>query len=356
MNSPSSGRTVHLVGSVPLASADAVFEVVGSILGPLVKRIPDGETGQRLKWIGYQGQRMKSVRGLELIQEIPVFSGPVPQSFPLFGLKAGVAPASLQFNPLGYAEAARSSYAAFRRQRDAGRLAHGTRFQVSLPTPTVVIFAFLHPRHYYEVLPVYEEAMKGELNEIVQAIPHQDLAIQWDIAGETEMSESTEWLRHFGPAVHELGCKLTREEMMATVARMVDAVPSGVEVGIHFCYGDPEGQHLVQPKDTSVVTDLANRVIGKIHRSLEWIHLPVPIDRDDQAYFAPLAGLRKPAATEIYLGLVHLDDGIEGARRRLAAATRVLSSFGIACECGLGRKPPERIPELLRLHREIARA
>ncbi len=356
MTSTSPSRTVHLVGSIPLASADAVFEVVGSILGPLVKRIPDGETGERLKWIGYQGQRMKSVRGLELIQEIPVFGGPVPQSFPLFGLKLGQVPAALQFNPLGYAEVARSSYVAFRRQREAGRVTPNTRFQVSLPTPTVVVFAFLHPRHYYEVLPIYEQAMKRELAEIAQAIPPHDLSIQWDIAGETQIAESTDWLKRFGPDVHELGCKLTRAEMMATVARMVDAVPQGVEVGLHFCYGDPEGQHLVQPRDTSVVTDLANRVIGEIHRSLEWIHLPVPIDREDDAYFAPLAELRKSAATEIFLGLVHLDDGVEAARRKLAAATRVLPSFGVACECGLGRRPPARIAELLRLHREIASA
>ena len=356
MTSTSPSRTVHLVGSIPLGSADAVFEVVGSILGPLVKRIPDGETGERLKWIGYQGQRLKSVQGLELIQETPVFGGPVPQSFPLFGVKSGRDPATLRFNPLGYAEMARSSYAAFLRHRDAGRVASGTRFQVSLPTPTVVVFAFLHPKHYYDVLPVYEEAMKRELEEICEAIPHRDLAIQWDLAAETEISESTEWLKRFGPDVHQLGCQLKREEMMSTVAGLVDAVPRGIEVGVHFCYGDPDGSHIIQPKDTSVVTDLANRLIGQIHRSIEWIHLPVPIDRDDEAYFAPLARLRKPVATEIFLGLVHLDDGVDAVCRKLASASRILPSFGIACECGLGRRPPARIPELLRLHREIASA
>lgn len=349
-------RTVHLVGSVPLASADAVFEVVGSILGPLAKRIPDGETGSRLSWIGYQGQRMKSVRGLELVHEIPVFGGPVPQSFPLFAVKAGIDPKSLVFSPLGYAEVARASYAAFKRQRDVGRVPAGTRFQVSLPTPTVVVFAFLHPKHYYEVLPVYERAMKEELDDISRSIPHDDLAIQWDVAGETEMSESTDWLARFGREVHELGRKLTREEMMATVSRMIDAVPADIEVGAHFCYGDPDGQHIVQPKDTSVVTDLANRVFARIHRPLQWIHLPVPIDRNDDAYFAPLGGLKKPAGTDVYLGLVHLKDGVQGAKTRLAAAERVLPQFGVACECGLGRQPPDRIPELLRLHREIARA
>jgi hypothetical protein len=82
--------------------------------------------------------------------------------------------------------------------------------------------------------------------------------------------------------------------------------------------------------------------------------MPVPIDRADDAYFAPLKDLNLPAGTQLFLGLVHLDDGVQGARERVRAAQKVVPEFGVACECGLGRRPPERIPELLRLHREIA--
>ena len=42
---------VHLVGSVPLANAEAVFSAVSAALGPRLKRIPDGETGPRSDWI-----------------------------------------------------------------------------------------------------------------------------------------------------------------------------------------------------------------------------------------------------------------------------------------------------------------
>ena len=44
-------RHVHLVGSVPLNDARAVFETVSAALGPRIKRIPDGETGERSDWI-----------------------------------------------------------------------------------------------------------------------------------------------------------------------------------------------------------------------------------------------------------------------------------------------------------------
>ena len=44
-------RHVHLVGSVPLRNAREVFETVSAALGPQLKRIPDGETGERSDWI-----------------------------------------------------------------------------------------------------------------------------------------------------------------------------------------------------------------------------------------------------------------------------------------------------------------
>ena len=59
MTANQKGRSVLLVGSVPLSSAEEVFEAVSSQLGTLVKRIPDGETGPRLLWIVCQGEPMK---------------------------------------------------------------------------------------------------------------------------------------------------------------------------------------------------------------------------------------------------------------------------------------------------------
>src|SRR5258708_15909342 len=47
LNREISMRHVHLVGSVPLNDARTVFETVSAALGPKLKRIPDGETGER---------------------------------------------------------------------------------------------------------------------------------------------------------------------------------------------------------------------------------------------------------------------------------------------------------------------
>jgi hypothetical protein len=94
---------------------------------------------------------------------------------------------------------------------------------------------------------------------------------------------------------------------------------------------------------------------GEHEASIGWLHMPVPIDRDDEAYFAPLTNLLK-RQTELYLGLVHFRDGLEGAARRIATARKFSPvNFWIAFECGLGRRPPdEPIAKFLELHREIA--
>jgi hypothetical protein len=103
-----------------------------------------------------------------------------------------------------------------------------------------------------------------------------------------------------------------------------------------------------------LMVELANRFAANVQRPIEWIHMPVPRDRDDEAYFAPLQALHRRPETELYLGLVHLTDGIAGARNRLTSAKRVLTDFGVATECGFGRRKPETIESLLRLHREVA--
>jgi len=42
---------VLLVGSLPVASAEAAMTAAAQAIGPALKRIPDGETGPRSKFI-----------------------------------------------------------------------------------------------------------------------------------------------------------------------------------------------------------------------------------------------------------------------------------------------------------------
>ena len=104
----------------------------------------------------------------------------------------------------------------------------------------------------------------------------------------------------------------------------------------------------------STLVRLANALVAKAKRPIDWIHMPVPINRHDDAYFTPLRELKLQPATRLYLGLIHFTDGVEGSRRRLAAARNFIEDFGVATECGFGRRAPETLAQLLKIHADVA--
>jgi hypothetical protein len=328
---------VHLVGSVPLADAEAVFGAVSGALGGRLRRFPDGETGERTNWIMWQWPVFESRPQLE--------AAPDPDRWlPRFKVRAGASAGAVAFESLGYAREARESFAVFTRLQDAGALPGDARFQVCLPTPLAPIGLYVQPGPDQLALEArYEERLLEELDEIVGAIPHDRLALQWDTAVEFGILEGLfpAWFDDIEAGVTE------------RLARIGARVPADVPLGYHLCYGDAAHKHFKEPDDMTKLVRVANALGDSLPRPLEWLHMPVPRSRDDEAYFAPLAGLLRRPETELYLGLVHHTDGVEGAQRRMAAASRIVSRFGVATECGWGRRPPETIPDLLQLHAEL---
>ena len=318
----------HLVGSVPLADSETVFRTVAAALGPHLDRIPDGETGERKNWIAWQYGVLASTPGL-----VPYATG--DRGYLRRQLVRCVAPPEI--GPLGYAAAARASFAIFDRLQHEGVIPRHIRFQVSLPTPLAPITVFVEREERGRVEPPYEQRMLAEVAEIAAAIPHDRLAIQWDLAVEVALLEHA-----FPTDIDEQGIR----ERLARVAR---AVPPDVALGFHLCYGDFGHQHFMNPRDAEVLVRLANT----LPRPLDFLHLPVPIGWTDRAAFAPLASLALDP--DIFLGVVHLSDGVAGARKRIALADELLPRFGIATECGWGRRAPDSVTPLLELHASILR-
>jgi hypothetical protein len=334
---------VLLVGSVPLQSTEQVFEVVGRGLGDLIGRIPDGETGKRLGFIAWASEQISNASGLEID---PDLVGPRWTDGKVFKVKNDTTAAQIGFGSHIYAEVARESYASFRRLREAGKIPAHLRFQVSLPTAMGIIFSHTTPASRPAVWAAYERHLQRDVEAIVAAIPGRDLAIQWDFA--TEIDRILEF--------PDVAAEFSIQSLVDSVARLSDPIPGAVELGIHLCYGDPGHKHIIEPKDMGLMTEVSNRFARTMRRPINWIHMPVPKARSDDTYFAPLQNLNVSSGTDIYLGLVHLTDRLEGAKRRLEAATKFISAFGIATECGWGRRPPATIPELMNLHRAVAQA
>ena len=335
---------VHLCGSIGLDSVDEVFFTVGRLLKDNVARVPDGEPGGRRLWIGWQYAVLRSSPYLEP-ESVAGDSGPrskVPQLQIRRGLEDAV-----HFGELGYAREARASYEDFVRARNAGVLAQGVKFQVSLPTPYAVVASYISSDALPIVERAYEAAMLDEVERICAAIPHNDLCFQWDVCTEMIMLDGRG--PRMRPVVDMHGFVTERFE------RLCAAVPADVDVGFHLCYGDFEGKHFVEPIDTAKLVEMNNLLLAAAGRPIAYMHMPVPIARNDDAYFAPLVNLARPPKTELYLGLLHLEDGVEGAAERIAAAKQVVSDFGVAAECGLGHwTDSQSVVRILELHAAVA--
>lgn len=343
-------RGALLVGSVNYDDAEKTMRTASEMLGGRLRRIPDGEVGTRFHWIMFQPDVLGQAEGIERVgaERIPFGAG--LDARPL-RIADGVDPAQLELPALGYAEAAIASYEIFRRLRDAGDIAVGVRFQVSLPTPVAVVSSFFSGEDRAAIEPAYADALLGELEQILDAIPHEDLAVQWDVASELGIIERASG---YGKTMDAWWQGDPFDGLVLRLSALIDAVPADVEVGVHLCYGDAGERHFVEPTDAGTLVRFANAVTAASERELTWLHLPVPIERDDAAYYAPLADLTP--IEELYLGLVHREDGADGARRRIAAASQVVAEFGVATECGIGRAPAGTTEGILQTHAEVAEA
>jgi hypothetical protein len=317
---------VHLVGSVNLSSVADVFRTCGQTLGRRLRRIPDGEPGPRRMWIGWQYFLFVSHPALERDPDIP--TGPLGTNS--YRIAAGTNVSDLQFGALGYAHEAKASYMDFLAARKAGELPQGIKFQVCLPTPFAVVTVFCSRRDVPAIETAYTQAMLRELKMVSEFIPHEDLAIQWDVC--IEMLAWDGQLKALArPDLQDF-----EGELVARTQGLCEAVPGDVEVGVHLCYGDPDGKHLVEPRDAAKEVALGNAIAGAIRRPLTYLHMPVPINRFDEGFYQPLADLKLKPSTEFYLGLVH-PDGKENMRRRMTLADKYVHDYGIASECGISR-------------------
>ena len=118
------------------------------------------------------------------------------------------------------------------------------------------------------------------------------------------------------------------------------------------CYASPADEHLVQPKDMGVLVEMTNAIVERSARRVDWMHMSVPVDRREAAYFAPLARLRRPPETALYLGCVHPGEEA-GNAERLTQARRCARIDGIGSECGWGRGDPAKLDPILAAHRTL---
>lgn len=231
-----------------------------------------------------------------------------------------------------------NSYFVFKTLREKGILPGGLRFQISMPMVNSVVrsLTFPQPGDLERVRPGYEEAIAAELESIFGSIPHEDLAIQWDLAWEVA-------------AVHEglEGYEQERqiETHVAPVGRLSRTMPDKVALGFHFCFGTFGGWPRFAPENLGRTVELINASVATAGRQVDWVHIPT-LDRTDEAFYAPLSDVDVKGA-RIYLGMIHSMPSFE---RRLVVVRKFVRQFGLAAYCGFGRHAPEDMPQVLQDH------
>jgi hypothetical protein len=338
---------VHFVGSIPLPDTETVFRTLTAATAPHLKRLPDGETGIRRTWIRFLQQVLADNPAIEVASDVPSFKftqwdGKLLREIPRLRVKPGARPDPATVKTR-YADMAIESWRVFDRLQQEGVIPAGVKFQISLPTPIAPTYNNMVPSDRPALIPVLTTHLLGEVAAIAQALPNDRIALQWDVC-----QEVIAWEGYYEPGPVDF-----RKETIAELIAIGDGVPAAIELGYHLCYGSPADEHVIQPKNAGIMVEMTNAVSAGVRRSIEFFHLPVPKPRTDDAFFAPLGGLKLHPETELYFGLVHRDD-MAGNAARLAAARRHVRVDGVATECGMARGDPERFPGLLAAHVQTA--
>jgi len=344
----------HFNGSVNLADTESVMVEITSRVPSGLRRLPDGETGDRGNWILYQLQRFLQWPSLTTAQLGDGGQGDYERP-PQLQLADGVDPAEMTWPNLGYADAYLASYQTFTALREQGVIPAGVRFQVEYPTPMASIGAYIVAAQQATLLPSYEQAMFADLDRVLAAVPPDDVAVQWDVAVEFGVLEEA-----FGP-----GGAHAFDLIVAALARCVDHVPAEVPAGLHLCYGDYGHTHFKQPESLALQVRVLNAVAAAASRPVSFVSFTVPQYQRDDAYFAPLAELADHGI-ELNFALVPYhaaeqaagttDDQVRLIDAALASSPGGGRDWGVCTECGMGRVDRADVPALLDLHREIIAA
>jgi methionine synthase II (cobalamin-independent) len=148
----------------------------------------------------------------------------------------------------------------------------------------------------------------------------------------------------------------SKDDIAARFARICAPVPDDVELGFHLCYGDFGGKHFFDPVTARHLVDISNAIARLVRHKIAYIHLPVPLPRATDEFFTPMLDFKLAPETEIYLGLIHASDGIEGANLRIELARKYLQKFGVATECGFARaRKLDLVQRLLAIHAGVAK-
>ena len=277
---------VHFVGSIPLPDSETVFRDLSAAVGPRLTRLPDGETGIRKTWIRFLQDVLAENPAIEFAQGVPPFQfvqwdGKVVREIPRLRVKPGATvdgATSAPATPTWRSNRGRCSSGC----RSRASFPAGVKFQICIPTPIAPTYNNMVPGDRPKLLPALTQHFIGEVAKIAKTLPNDRIAIQWDVC-----QEVLAWENYYDKGPVDF-----RTETIDVLTKIGDGVPAGIELGYHLCYGSPADEHMVLPKDQGIMVEMTNAIAAGVKRPIQFFHMPVIKARTDDAYFAPLKGLK----------------------------------------------------------------
>lgn len=337
-------REAHLVGSIPGSSPAEAMGMALELLGPYLRSLPDGETGERRNWVVSIIEQLRAHTDLALQREgdwsdydrVPRFR--VRRGHRLYG-------ATLE---LGHIAAVRESFPEFERRRAAANR-EDLAFQQGVPSDFDLAMFALGPVGALRHRRAFTEATLLEIQEIAR-LTGPDTLFQVEMPAELVL------LARAPSAARPLLARLLARGMTQLAA----AAPTGTRFAVHLCLGDMNNRAFGTMTDVGPLVLLANALVDgwPEDRPLELVHAPFAAadhpSTTDPAFYAPLRDARLPENVRFAAGFVHEAQPMEDQRRVLQIVEDQLArQVVIASACGLGRRTPEAARAVLERTAEL---
>lgn len=322
-------RSAHLVGSIPADDAGDAMRLALTHLGPQLRSLPDGETGERHHWIIHIIDGLRRHPDLELKTDGDWSDY---DKTPVFRVRRGhtLRAASLDFGHVAAFEQSWPTFTRLRAEHGSASLA----FQAGVPGDFDMALFTLGPLGAFRHRAVFRQATLREIREIFRR-GGRDVVFQIEVPAELAFVA-----RMPAPLQRVMASFLARG-----VVRLAREAPEGARFGIHLCLGDMNHRALSNMTDATPVVLLANAILKAwpAGRPLEYIHAPFAAaekaPRTDAAWYAPLTRLKLPRTIRFVAGFVHEDQDLEEQRQLRALIERnVGREVDVSTSCGLGRR------------------
>jgi hypothetical protein len=259
-------RKTLLVGSIPAGSAEEAMTLALQRVGPHLRQLPDGETGDRNRWIVGIINSLRSHPDLQVRRE-GAWSDYEDQLN--FMVRKGHRFTGERLD-LGHVGAYRASRVVFDRLR-AEYSRPDLAFQVGIPGDfDMAMFTFGLTGHFRHRRP-FTDATVREIGQI-----HAEAGD--DVLFQVEVPAALVFVAKL-PAALQPAMAAWMSKIVTNLARRA---PRQARFGIHLCLGDLGHKALCALRDTRPVVELANAIVRRwpAGRPLEYVHAPLAAGQD----------------------------------------------------------------------------